>query len=366
MLNKPVKKFFIVNFALIRGVFQLLTSLNVTIKTFSHILNIKIIANYGFLLYCISVVNKVLDFSGILEGCGVGKDAPSVAIANIFGLEEFYCAQELVEIYNYILLNIKEPEILSAVIKLSDKYRFDSTLSILVDLLLLKNFECEDIDEFINTRVLCAKAISNYKDTSTVGALLYCLNNKEENYKIRLACADALGRIGDKFAVTPLINVVKDEDEKSVYVKESATFALGLLGDESAIDPLIAIMEAKQGLWDKFSFLKERIVEALGKLNINNRRVLKVLKESLMDSSSMVRINAIEALMNSEFEEAYDLIRTALKDEDNEVQRNALIAMYNMKGRDILDEVISLPGYSEFLKEEAKSIIEEYEDEAGE
>ena len=40
--------------------------------------------------------------------------------------------------------------------------------------------------------------------------------------------------------------------------------------------------------------------------------------------------------------------------------------MYNLKGRDILDEVISLPGYSEFLKEEAKSIIEEYEDEAGE
>ncbi len=308
------------------------------------------------------MVNKALDFGGILDKCGVGKDTPSVVISNIVNLEEFYEPEELVEIYNYILLNVKKAEILSAVIKLSDKYRMNSTLSILVDLLLLKNFECEELDEFINTRVLCAKAISNYKDTSTVGALLYCLNNKEENYKIRLACADALGRIGDKFAVTPLINVIKDEDEKSVYVKESATFALGLLGDESAIDPLVSIMEAKQGLWDKFSFLKERIVEALGKLNINNGRVFKVLKESLMDSSPMVRINTIEALMNSEYEEAYDLIRTALSDDDNEVQRNALIAMYNMKGRDILDEVISLPGYSEFLKAEAKSIIEEYED----
>ncbi len=312
------------------------------------------------------MVNKVLDFSAILEDCGAGKESPQVVINNIAGLDEFYEAGELIEIYNYILLNVKNPEILSGVIRLADKYRFESTLSILIDLLLLKNIECEDADEFINTRVLCAKAISNYKDTSTVGALLYCLNNKEENYKIRLACADALGRVGDKFAVVPLINVVKDEDEKSVYVKESATFALGLLGDESAIDPLVAIMESKQGLWDKFSFLKERIVEALGKLNINNKRVLKVLKESLMDSSPMVRINAIEAFMNSEYDESYELIRSALKDEDNEVQRNALIAMYNMEGRDILDEVISLPGYSEFLKEEARSIIDEYEGEENE
>ena len=158
-------------------------------------------------------------------------------------------------------------------------------MSKLLDILLLKTVDNTDADNLINTRVLCAKAIANYKDTSTVGALLYCLNNKGENYKIRLACADALGRIGDKYAVESLIDVVKDEEEKSVYVKESATFALGLLGDVSAIDPLVSIMEAKQGLLGKFSFLKERIVEALGKLNINNSKVLKVLKNALYDSS---------------------------------------------------------------------------------
>jgi HEAT repeat protein len=83
---------------------------------------------------------------------------------------------------------------------------------------------------------------------------------------------------------------------------------------------------------------------------------------SLMDSSSIVRINAIEALMNSEYEEASELIRSALKDEDEEVQRNALIALYNILGRDILDEVVSLPSYSEFLKNDAKNLIDEYEE----
>ena len=222
--------------------------------------------------------------------------------------------------------------------------------------------ENDNIDELINLRVICAKSIAEYKTPSTVGALLYCLNNKNENYKIRLACADALGRIGDRYAVTSLINVVKDEEEKSVYVKESATFALGLLGDTSAIDPLVSIMESKQGIWDKFSFLKEKIVEALGKLNINNEKVLKVFKSSLMDSSPIVRINTIEALMNSEYEEAPQLIKKALCDSDEEVQRNALIALYNLSGRDILDEVISLPIYSEFLKNEAQDLINEYEE----
>ena len=309
------------------------------------------------------MVDKVLDFSVIVEECGVGKESPPNVIKNIAKLEEFYDKSEVVEIYNYLLLNLSEAEILINVIRFSDSYKSSSTLSILLDLLLLKTNNISDSDALINVRVMCAKEISNYKDSSTVEALLYCLNNKGENYKIRLACADALGRIGDRFAVKPLIDVVKDEEEKSVYVKESATFALGLLGDTSAIDPLVDVMEAKQGLWDKFSFLKEKIVEALGKISINNGKVFRVLKNSLMDSSPLVRINAIEALMNSEYDESETLIRPMLKDENDEVKRNALIALYNMIGRDILDEVISLPGYSEFLKTEAASMLKEYEEE---
>ena len=65
--------------------------------------------------------------------------------------------------------------------------------------------------------------------------------------------------------------------------------------------------------------------------------------------------------MNSDYEESVDLIRISLKDEDFEVRRNALIALYNLIGRDILDEVISLPSYDNELKNEAQSLINEYE-----
>ncbi len=309
-------------------------------------------------MYCLIVENESLDYTAIMERCGVGNNPVQMVVKNIANLEEFYDSTDLIGIYNYCLKNITDPEILIQVIKYTDAHRAISTLNILLDMLVLN--KSED-DNLVNVRVMCAKAISNYKDTSTVTTLLACMNNKHEHYKVRLACADALGRIGDKYAVKPLIDLVEDEEEKSVYLKESATFALGLLGDTSAIDPLVAILESKQGFLDKFTFLKEKIVEALGKLNFHNKKVMKALKHSLMDSSPIVRINAIEAIMNSEDEDAVDIIKPCLNDDDDEVKKNALIALYNLCGRNILDEIIELPIYCEFVKTEAQELIDEYE-----
>lgn len=303
--------------------------------------------------------NEVLDYFSILESCGVNKLPKNEVVKNIANLEEFYDSTELVSIYNYCLMNIEDPEILIQIVKFTDSYRAVSTLLILQE--ILQNKPEEDDDSLINLRVICAKAIANYKDHSTVTLFLDCMNNKKEHYKVRLACADALGRIGDRYAVRPLISLVEDEEEKSIYLKESATFALGLLGDTSAIDPLVAILESKQGFLDRFTFLKEKIVEALGKLNINNKKVMRALKSSLMDSSSIVRINAIEAIMNSGDEESVDLIKPSLFDSDDDVKKNALIALYNLCGREILDFVIDSKEYSDFLKQEAQDLIDEYE-----
>lgn len=65
--------------------------------------------------------------------------------------------------------------------------------------------------------------------------------------------------------------------------------------------------------------------------------------------------------MDSDYPEAYDAIKGCLCDPNDEVKKNALIALYNMVGRKILDEVIKEPIYSDVLKVEAVSLIEEYE-----
>ena len=285
------------------------------------------------------------------------------SINKILALDERFEKNNLVQIYNYLLSKAKNPEIIMNIIRCSDRLRDKSSLNPLLDLLMMKNLDT-DTDSYINVRVMCAKAIANLKDTSAVTPLLYCLNNKDENYKIRLACADALGIIGDRYAVAPLIAVVKDENEKSVYLRESAVAALGMLGDLRAVEPLVGLLEAQKGIWDKFTFFREKIIEALGKLVMDDdERAFNALKNSLIDESAQIRINAIEAIMESRNPKAADTIKKSLyEDKDEEVKKNAMIALYNLVGREILDEVIQNPNFSDALKIEAVSIISEYED----
>lgn len=313
--------------------------------------------------------NLNINLEEIAKSCSLFEnDYNDDIIGKIDSLKLKYDEDELVSIYNYMLSKSQNPDILMHLIRCCDEYRKPSTLEYLVDILLLKNVTGADEElkeKFLNVRIMCAKAIGNQKNTTVVTSLLYCLNNKNENYRVRLACADALGRIGDKYAVAPLIEVVKDENEKSVYLKEGATVALGLLGDSRALDPLVSILEAKQGIMDKFSFLKERAIEALNKMGFGgNDRVFKALKSSLSDESSQVRIEALEALMDSEHPEVFEIIKNVLdNDSDDEVKKNALIALYNISDRKILDEVISSSKYSQTLKNTALDIINEYESE---
>lgn len=306
-----------------------------------------------------------MDLDLIAKDCNLYDESDiNSVVQKIQALDEIYERDELVKIYNYFLSNAKNPEVLMNVIQCLDRIRDKSSLSVLLDLLLMKDIDCEK-DAFINVRVMCSKVIANLKDTSAVTPLLYCLNNKDENYKVRLACADALGRIGDRYAVAPLIEVVKDEDEKSVYLRESAASALGMIGDMRAVEPLVCILEAQKGIWSKFTFLKERVIEALGKLRLDdNERVFNALKNSLVDESPQVRINAIEAIMESENPHAVETIKTCLvEDNDEEVKKNALIALYNLIGREILDEVANSSDFPDAIKMEAVSMISEYEDE---
>ena len=66
--------------------------------------------------------------------------------------------------------------------------------------------------------------------------------------------------------------------------------------------------------------------------------------------------------MDSDHPKAFETIKKCLEtDPDAEVKKNAMIALYNMSDRTILDEIIKSPDYSDSLKMEAVSILEEYE-----
>lgn len=275
-------------------------------------------------------------------------------IKNQFDLEKtIFC-------YEYILKNSNDTKLINRTIKEINSNKTPNCLGFLIDFILKPSTK----SDFLDLKVLAIKTISNYRDKNALGALMYCLNDKNSNYKIRLSAIEALGKIGDKSAFEPLGKIICDDKEKSAYVKEQAATALGMLGDNRALDVFSSIMDTKQIFLDKFCYLKERIVEALSKFDISkDKKALTILKSSLLDTNPRVRISAIETLMSSDIEGSYNLIYERLKfDDDIEVQKNALIALYNISDKNILLEVLE-GKFNSVLKLYAKEIIDEYENE---
>ncbi len=283
-------------------------------------------------------------------------------------LKNTYTKNEFVEILNNILDKSQDTVITKTV--LNEIYKERNILSIqpLMDFILSKSEGSfkrgQDICDFVSLKVLAIKTLATYRSTAAVPTLLYSLNGKGENYKVRLAAAEALGNIGDNNAVDSLINIVKDEEEKSVYVRESAAAALGMIGDMRAVEPFLSILENKKTFADKFTFLKEKVLEALGKLSLSSdKRIISAFEEALYDPSAQIRLNALEGISNSNCTAMFDEVKRLLDDEDEEVAKGAVVALYNLSDRRILDEIINNPKMREICKKQAKEIIEEYEEE---
>jgi len=93
-------------------------------------------------------------------------------------------------------------------------------------------------DDDWRLRVGAARALGRIGDSRAVEPLLGAL--KDDDWHVRIAAATALGRIGDSRAVEPLIGALKDPEG---HVRQSAAMALGQLGDSCAIEPIKAALE---------------------------------------------------------------------------------------------------------------------------
>ena len=280
-----------------------------------------------------------------------------------------YPQHEAVQIINYFASIETNPDILYYLLKRIEAYKDPSSIDVLSDLLLSKSGNAhivENMSQYVKIRSLAAKVLSSFKDNKAVLPLLYILNSKEEDYKLRLNCAEALGKLGNNYAVSPLIDIVSDKTEQSIYLKESATKALGMIGDMRAVEPLVAILESNESFISKFSFLKERILETLRKIGAKDDRTFKAIKKSLLDNSPFVRIDAIEALSELDDDRVIPLIEDRLFDEDEEVAKSAVVALYNILGEEYLFEMRRRPDIPLCCIEEAEAILDDNEDEYNE
>ena len=137
-----------------------------------------------------------------------------------------------------------------------------------------------------------------------------------------------------------------------------------MLGDMRAIEPLANILENRNGLFDKFTFLKERIVETLGRLGqFGDAKSLRALKNALSDEAACVRIGAIEALSEIDDDSVIPLIEGMLDDKDEEVAKAAVYALYEIFGSGYLKELVVTRPLNNYCKEEISELLIQEENE---
>jgi HEAT repeat protein len=170
---------------------------------------------------------------------------------------------------------------------------------------------------------------------------------KGEDALVKRHAAKALGKIGDRRAVNPLIRALEDEDEwvptlaeealvrigkpavgsfvevlgeKNIYLRWRAAKALGEIGDTWAVRPLIRVLN------DKDASVLRHAIQALGQ--IGDAKAVRPLIRMLRHNDGSVRRQAAEALGEiGETQAVKPLSRAQKKDDSWVVQAVAQEAL---------------------------------------
>jgi|GEM_PF-5179596 len=171
-------------------------------------------------------------------------------------------------------------------------------------------------------RAAAATFLGSIEEPKAVEALINALS--DDGLNVRPSAIEALGRIGDKRATTPLLQILENKQENK-YTRSYAAKALGGIKDSRAVQPLIAALS------DNALELRCASAEALGE--IGDRRALEPLVkksqqrfrekwpvrrcavEGLGHFRDQQSINALKNILNAFFEnrEVKTAARTSLE-----------------------------------------------------
>ncbi len=138
-------------------------------------------------------------------------------------------------------------------------------------------------------RSASAEALGEMKGAGeVVDALIELLGDGHDT--VHWQAAWALGEIGDKKAVGPLLKQIEDKDPRRCW---HAVWALGKTGDKSVVNSLIALLKTRQE-----KIVRRHAVMALN--HLNDPSALDILKECMKDQDHQTRYYAQEAVQSIE------------------------------------------------------------------
>ena len=118
-----------------------------------------------------------------------------------------------------------------------------------------------------NRRRYACGNLGDIGDRRAVEPLIELLKDIDQ---VQICSVEALGKIGDKRAVKPLIELLNNGDN---FVRKYVANALGYIGDERAVEPLIELLNNGSP--------RERTCAANALHQIGGERAIKALEKDL-------------------------------------------------------------------------------------
>ncbi|HEY9614650.1 HEAT repeat domain-containing protein [Allocoleopsis sp.] len=179
-------------------------------------------------------------------------------------------------------------------------------------------------DKDDGVRLAAAQALGKIGDKAATSALIVVLQQDKVD-EVRSAAAQALGKMGGKAATSALIVVLRQD--KVDVVRLAAAQALGKIGDKAATSALIVALQQ-----DKDDWMRSAAAQALGKMRgeVATSALIVALQQ---DKDDDVRLAAAQALGKIKGEAATSALIVALQqDKDDKVRRAAAQALGKMGG----------------------------------
>lgn len=149
---------------------------------------------------------------------------------------------------------------------------------------IMRNF----YDTNIETRKRTIRGVAEIKTKRFMKPIIELLEDNEDD--IRIEAIEALGKIGSREAIEPLLNFLSKDSNDIYREKKAAIEALGKIGRKESIQPLLKILSE-----DPKEIMREEALKALELINDTSIApvLLKMLKS---DSNDNIRSNSARIL----------------------------------------------------------------------
>jgi HEAT repeat protein len=200
---------------------------------------------------------------------------------------------------------------------------------------LLENNDQRFLDALLSTLketkpILLQEAIPKLAERQDKRAI-YPLRGLLKPSPILGVVAKALGKLGDKEALEPILGLLNEEIDFAA--KLGLVEALGHLGNQRAIEPLLRILENRGAYWE----LHEQVIDSLNM--ISGKKAVEVLIQTLNDDTReyKVRVGVADALGETKTLDVIPPLIKVLSDENDLLTIIALGSIKKIAGSKILN-----------------------------